>query len=694
MSTIYIINRQTDKIIGHLSKRGNKLYKDEKHIQDLITGERTFQFALPAKIKEAGFFDDLIAFVIPKEEGEYAEFVPYKTRTIGRWKNVIGVASYVDIETQKIIPAGTYSGSLRQLALMALDGTDYQVGTIEHVGSRTITIEDSMGPYSFLIKLKTLFNVEMNDRVSTAGPRVTGRFIDLVSRVGRQTRKEIRRGKDLISVEKVVDKERVITALQVEGPRRQDGTRLSVFVSDDEAFQKWNVKGKHRVRIYRPTTENQDITLAELTQLGEIELKRNIDSAYSYIVTSEDISQRLPHEKLWLGDTCQLIDEDSSPPLYADARVVRIERPLTKGAKKIVKIGEVVTYTEDEMLKRFVQMREIYETRILRSPERPPVRNRTIWVQSTNESGGAEVAHIPSNGDWIPITPTNVVELDKNYNGWYFDAEEGLVVYRTDNLVRIVLDSTSGIKIQRRTLVTDPWKDAFGVDSAGNMILVGELFTPSIEKGFGGAWYGDDGWYAYGEGSDSIAYGDNHGMHLTNQTMSDSYVDYVLAGMWHYKGEYIGGPAVRSLLYGSNGIRLFDENSPLPAKEVLSGLLFNERKIEVLGSFETQAIQSLTLLNGWLNFSSTSEPWQRAGFYKDLSGVVHLTGLIKDGTTANGTVLGTLPVGYRPAKQEVFTVTTSSGTARIDVYPNGQIIGARDLNATFTSLSGPSFKAA
>ncbi|OZS77447.1 hypothetical protein CF394_11235 [Tetzosporium hominis] len=694
MSIIYLINPNTDRIVGHLNNRGKKIFTGGIHIHDLETGENTFTFETPSKLKEAALFDNIMRLAIPKEEGGLMEFVTYRTRTKGAWREVIALASYVDIESQAIIPPGTYSGTCEDLLTIGLAGVDYSVGTVEPSDIRELILDESVRPYTFIMKVKELFDREFDATIEFSGPRVKARYLNAYTKLGRNNKKEIVRGKDLLSIERIENKERIVTALQVEGPQREDGTRLTVFVSDDEAFQRWSVKGEHRIDIYRPETDDQNITAARLTSLGKRRLKQLIDAINEYTIESADIGQLFPHEQLWIGDNCRIIDKEYSPPLYADARAKRIERSIIDKKEKKIKFGEVVTYKESDVLKKFRQLSEIYQTRFIRQPTAPPVRARTIWIKSSTEVGGAEVAHIASGNQWIPVTPTNVVELDKNYNGWYFDAEEGLVVYRDDNLVRIVLDSTSGIKIQRRTLVTDTWKDAFGVDSAGNMILVGELFTPSIEKGFGGAWYGDEGWYVFGDGSSPVTYADNRGMHISNHTMSGSSVDYALEGMWHYVAEYMGGPPVRSLLYGENGIRLFDENSPLPAKEVLSGLLFNDRKIQVIGSFETQAIQSLTLMSGWLNFSSTSEPWQRAGFYKDLSGVVHLTGLIKDGTTANGTVLGTLPVGYRPAKQEVFTVATSSGTARIDVYPNGQIIGARDLNATFTSLSGPSFKAA
>jgi len=54
--------------------------------------------------------------------------------------------------------------------------------------------------------------------------------------------------------------------------------------------------------------------------------------------------------------------------------------------------------------------------------------------------------------------------------------------------------------------------------------------------------------------------------------------------------------------------------------------------------------------NGWGNYSpgSGDTSWQGLGYMIDGAGRVQLTGLIRNGTTASGTVMATLPAGYRP----------------------------------------------
>jgi hypothetical protein len=99
---------------------------------------------------------------------------------------------------------------------------------------------------------------------------------------------------------------------------------------------------------------------------------------------------------------------------------------------------------------------------------------------------------------------------------------------------------------------------------------------------------------------------------------------------------------------------------------------------------------SPTLLSGWVNYG---DGFATAGFSKGPDNRVHLTGLIKGGTVADGTVIFTLPDGFRPAQKETFIVFISGGGfGRVDVNDNGSVV-AKIVNATYTSLGGISFLA-
>ena len=65
-----------------------------------------------------------------------------------------------------------------------------------------------------------------------------------------------------------------------------------------------------------------------------------------------------------------------------------------------------------------------------------------------------------------------------------------------------------------------------------------------------------------------------------------------------------------------------------------------------------------TLLNSWVNYG---DGFAAAEYWKDSDDVVHVTGLIKDGGVADGTIIFSLPVGFRPGLKELFSVHPSSG---------------------------------
>lgn len=69
-----------------------------------------------------------------------------------------------------------------------------------------------------------------------------------------------------------------------------------------------------------------------------------------------------------------------------------------------------------------------------------------------------------------------------------------------------------------------------------------------------------------------------------------------------------------------------------------------------------------TLQNGWTNRVGGNAP---AGYYKDDFGIVRIHGDISGGTATNGTLLFTLPAGYRPTATERQSVVTYNGSTFI-----------------------------
>lgn len=98
------------------------------------------------------------------------------------------------------------------------------------------------------------------------------------------------------------------------------------------------------------------------------------------------------------------------------------------------------------------------------------------------------------------------------------------------------------------------------------------------------------------------------------------------------------------------------------------------------------------LLNGWVYYGTDgTATWSPPGFVLDLSGTVHLRGLLKNGTL-NASFFQ-LPVGYRPQYRQLLLGLsgTSTGVYRVDVTADGFVTPLGQTANNFASIDGLSF---
>ncbi len=248
--------------------------------------------------------------------------------------------------------------------------TVWEVGVIEAVGTRTMTIDTFVSPLRFIKEVATLFdNVEIQYRIVMNPTKPPTRYIDLVKKRGRETDKEIILGKDLLGIKRIENSENIITALVpfVMG-RDADGNDKLItiesvnnglqYIVDDAAYQRWNVDGKHLFGFYTPETDNEDMAPARLLTLAKTELKKRVDTIVSYEVDSVDISRVFgyEHEAVGEGDTIRIIDEGMTPTLYLEARAVVGDESRKDKRKSKYTFGNFVEIINpDEALRKLYQ---------------------------------------------------------------------------------------------------------------------------------------------------------------------------------------------------------------------------------------------------------------------------------------------------------------------------------------------------
>lgn len=99
--------------------------------------------------------------------------------------------------------------------------------------------------------------------------------------------------------------------------------------------------------------------------------------------------------------------------------------------------------------------------------------------------------------------------------------------------------------------------------------------------------------------------------------------------------------------------------------------------------------QNLVLANGW----NHHQQYNNVQYSKSFDGVVYLRGSANKGKTANGTVIGTLPVGFRPSQFLYVSALNNSYTvAVLGIYPNGNILVKGNVDATWLNFDNVSFK--
>ncbi len=99
---------------------------------------------------------------------------------------------------------------------------------------------------------------------------------------------------------------------------------------------------------------------------------------------------------------------------------------------------------------------------------------------------------------------------------------------------------------------------------------------------------------------------------------------------------------------------------------------------------------TMTLVNSWVVFDTTTNASPE--YTKAADNIVTLKGLIRTGTVTSGTLLTTLPAGYRPNATLSFPQSCNNAVCRIEVESDGEVRGY-GLNATYSGMNAINFRA-
>ncbi|EJQ21194.1 phage minor structural protein [Bacillus cereus BAG3X2-2] len=279
--------------------------------------------------------------------------------------------AWVQIAKDGIIkPQRIESETVNTFIDIALADSKWQRGITNYSSFHTMTIDEFIDPLTFLKKIAALFELEIQYRVEVSGSRITGWYVDMINKRGRETGKEVTLGKDLVGVRRIEHSRDICTALV--GFVRGEGDKLItidsinnglLYITDSDAFQRWNAHGKHKFGFYTPETEDQNMTPQRLLTLMKTELKKRVNTSVSYEVEAQSIGRifGLAHELINEGDTIRIKDTGFTPKLYLVARVIAGDESFTDPTQDKYVFGDYREITDPNE-----ELRKIYN-RILSS---------------------------------------------------------------------------------------------------------------------------------------------------------------------------------------------------------------------------------------------------------------------------------------------------------------------------------------
>lgn len=425
-----------DNIIDFISDKNNYITQATM-TRDTVEENDTYDFEIDSD--RAYNLRERNRIIVQDRNGVYREYIIVNTvDDIDDLTTVQCNASYVeDLTTAKPYTPG---GFTKYTTTQALDDITKDTGwetseETEYGGIRSSSWTSYQTRYEVARQMRTTYDMELDFYIELSSNSVAHRYVALKEKNAMFKGKEIVYGKDLLSMTRTVDISEIHTALYAIGPEDEEGNRIEVVVTDDDAQEQFGLQGRYIWGVYEPESQDSDMTEARLTTLARTQLNKDKQAAVSYEITSVDLSKQYPHEQISLGDTVRIKDTEFNPPLYVDAEVVGEVYDNIADVSTFT-FGNVKEYKADELRKdlydRINDIRkkmndnisnvntivadvvegqlEYFERKIIKSDTAPenPV-NDMLWYDTSNPD--VAVLRRYWNGEWLEQTADDVEKI-------------------------------------------------------------------------------------------------------------------------------------------------------------------------------------------------------------------------------------------------------------------------------------------
>lgn len=425
-----------DKIIDFISSNDEALVRaiQRRNIND---NSETLELVIASDRAEN--FKKRNRVIIQDSNKMHREFIiEHAQDSFDGYSEIECTASYlIDITHAKPYRPGSLEKMTTSQALYeVLKDTGWQVSEqTEYDGSRTTSWTSYQTRYEVLKQLRTTYKMELDFYIELSANSISGRYVILRKKNSLFRGKEIAKGKDLTELKRKVDMSGVKTGLLAIGPQRDDGSRIEVVVTDDEAQEQFGLPSRYIWGIYEPESEDQNMTEKRLRTLATTELNKRKMATISYDITALNLKDIYAHEAVMIGDTVRVKDLEFNPPLYVEAEVIAEEYDMIS-RDSVYTFGQSKEFKETELREEFNKRLDViqrkladnisnintivedklitelqhFEKKIIKSDSAPenPV-NDMLWYDTSNSD--VAVLRRYWNGEWLEETASNVERI-------------------------------------------------------------------------------------------------------------------------------------------------------------------------------------------------------------------------------------------------------------------------------------------
>lgn len=353
-----------DKVVGQLNNdipSGCPFWEDNHH-EKLENGYETFEFytmiSHPTNFPDLLENENKIGFV--NKDGDFKLFrikiVEDETEKNSRyiWAELDSIELYNTIARPMEV-----NGSPKEYLTTILSGTRWSPGTTENLATQIVSFDEYITAIKAIHEGRSKYRSEINFRFELRNGEITGRYVDMVSRLGTDTGKRVEYSKDLLKFKRRRDTKELATALIGLGQADESGNRLTFkdviwskaqgdpvdkplgqdWIGDETLLSTFSPDGRHMFLVY---DDGETPDAESLISNTWDKLQRLKNGQYTYeidILLLEEITG-YEGDKLRKGDNLIVVDRTFATPLYISARILEVNRSKSNPSNDNVVLGE------------------------------------------------------------------------------------------------------------------------------------------------------------------------------------------------------------------------------------------------------------------------------------------------------------------------------------------------------------------